>query len=189
MNVKVHVKTSLTDPLLIESVTPPGTNAAIGMTLCPGRKGFSQAGGRWERDLALDLEAVRAWRPDLVVALLEDHEYAPLGIASFRDDVLAAGLPWAFAPIPDGGVPGREFDAAWRTLGPRVRDILRADGRVLIHCRAGLGRTGMLAAALLAASGLEPEAAIDAVREKQPSRIETSAQEFFVREGRLRWET
>jgi ADP-ribosyl-[dinitrogen reductase] hydrolase len=174
------VKTSATNPLEIKTVTPEGTQGLIGMTLCPGRKGTSVAFGRWDRDLAIDLDAVRAWMPDLAIALLEDHEFPRLGIARFRQDVAESGVPWEFAPIVDGGVPDAEFELAWRELGPRVRSILRAGGRVLIHCRAGLGRTGLLAATLLIELGAEPETAIAEVRRARPGAIENCAQKTYV---------
>jgi ADP-ribosyl-[dinitrogen reductase] hydrolase len=98
------------------------------MTLCPGQKGSSAEGGAWDRDLDADLEIVRAWAPDVVAALLEDHEYAPLGIPDFRNAVIEAGLPWIFAPMPDGGVPGSEFNRVWVDAGPRIRGSLREAG-------------------------------------------------------------
>lgn len=174
------MKTSLTDPLEIQSVTPAGTAGAIGMTLCPGRKGLSMAGGRWDRDLAADLEVVREWKPDLVIALLEDHEFPLLGIARFRQDVAESGIPWVFAPIVDGSIPSAAFEATWNELGPRVRTILRHGGRVLIHCRAGLGRTGLLAATLLVELGASPQSAIAAVRRARPGTIENPVQEAYV---------
>ena len=118
------IKTSKTHPLQIHSVTPPGTKVTIGMTLCPGRKGASAAGGSWDRDLDADLVAVRGWKPDPIISLVEDHEFYALGIPQFRDAVALARLPWLFAPMPDGGVPGRAFDLAWVQIGPRIREIL-----------------------------------------------------------------
>jgi hypothetical protein len=174
------MKTSLTDPLQIKTVTPDGTPGTIGMTLCPGRKGISAAYGRWDRDLASDLDVVRAWNPDIVIALLEDHEFPRIGIPRFREDVARSGLPWEFAPIVDGDIPDAAFERRWRELGPRVRKILRAGGRVLIHCRAGLGRTGLLAATLLVEFGAKPQTAIEDVRRARPGAIETLAQEAYV---------
>jgi len=178
------IRTSITHPLQIQIVTAPGAPGLIGMTLCPGRKGSSASCGAWDRDLATDLEAVRAWEPQVIVALLEEHEFAGLGIPEFRRRVAAAGLPWAFAPIPDGGVPDEAFLRTWDILGPRVRNVLRRGGRVLIHCRAGLGRTGLLAASLLVELGMAPQAAIDGVRAARRDTIETPAQETYVRARR-----
>jgi hypothetical protein len=175
------IKTSSSHPLQIQSVTPRGTSGKIGMTICPGRKGSSAEGGSWDRDLQVDLEAVRAWNPDIALALLEEHEYARLGIPHFREAVAKARLPWEFAPIPDGCVPGREFNLAWRETAPRVRTILHAGGRALIHCRAGLGRTGLVAACLLVDFGATPQEAIDSVRAARPNTIETAEQERYVR--------
>jgi ADP-ribosyl-[dinitrogen reductase] hydrolase len=175
------VKTSRTHPLRIDCVTPPGTTGTIGMTLCPGRKGSSRdGGGSWDRDLGLDLEIVRTWKPDIVIALLEPFEYAPLGIPTFQQTVIEAGLPWVFLPIRDGGIPDKAFEDEWATVGPTVRAILRRGGNVLIHCRAGLGRTGLLAASLLIDFGAEPRTAIEEIRDLRPGAVETQAQEDYV---------
>lgn len=177
----VITKTSQTHPLQIQAVTPPGTSGSIGMTLCPGRKGSSIAGGRWDRDLETDLGAIRAWGAELGISLVEPHEFAGLDVPDFGRAVTASGIPWAYAPIPDGGVPDAAFAKAWIDIGARARNILRRGGRVVIHCRAGLGRTGMIAASLLVDFGMEPEMAIAAVREARSNTIETRAQEDFVR--------
>jgi len=174
------MKTSLTDPLQIKTVTSEGAPGVIGMTLCPGRKGISREYGSWDRDLPSDLDVVRAWKPDLAIALLEDHEFPLLGIPRFREYVAGSGIHWEFAPIVDGGIPDAEFDRTWHELGPRVRKTLRAGGRVLIHCRAGLGRTGLLAATLLVELGAKPQTAIADVRRARPGAIETLAQEAYV---------
>jgi hypothetical protein len=175
------IKTSITDPLSIDCVDAGDSGGVIGMTICPGRKGRSMAGGSWDRDLGLDLDVVRAWKPTLAIALLEDHEYSALGIPDFRASVIASGLPWVFAPIVDGGIPDAAFLDAWETLGQRAREALHAGGRVLIHCRAGLGRTGLVAAMLLVELGEDPESAIERVRKARPGTVETRAQETFVR--------
>ena len=59
---------------------------------------------------------------------------------------------------------------------------LRDGGRVLLHCRAGLGRTGMIAARLLVELGTPPDAAIVSVRAARTGAIETRAQERHVRD-------
>ncbi len=68
-----------------------------------------------------------------------------------------------------------------RPPGPELRRRLAEGARVLIHCRAGLGRTGTVAARLLVEHGLEPEAAILRVRQSRPGAIETAGQEAYVR--------
>ncbi len=69
------VKTSISHPLRIDEVKAPSGVGIIGMTLCPGKKIVSAISGVWDRDLAIDLQAIQAWGAQALVNLMEEHEY------------------------------------------------------------------------------------------------------------------
>ena len=70
---------------------------------------------------------------------------------------------------------------AWAVEGERIRHALRIGERVAIHCYAGLGRTGMIAARILVELGVTPSDAIARVRADNRRRIQTKGQARFVR--------
>jgi hypothetical protein len=180
-------KTSITDPLQVDIVNVPGTSGRIGMTLCPGRSDDQSVyGNHWRRDLVADLDAIRSLDPVLLITLNESNEFPGLGVPDFERVVAASDLPWRHLPIPDGGLPGPAFERAWKTVGREAREGLRAGGLVVIHCRAGLGRTGTIAARLLVELGpTSPEAAILAVREARSQHAVEPQQVSHVRKARL----
>jgi len=55
-------------------------------------------------------------------------------------------------------------------------------GHVYVHCSAGIGRTGLTAAALLIYNGESVEGAVRQVRAARPGTIETSGQLYFLQE-------
>ena len=165
-------------PLHIDSVTTPG-GGTIGMVHCPGR-----CTAPWQRDLAADLAAIKAWRADRLLSLVEAHEFARLGVPQFPQAVRDAGLSWHHVPIRDMQVPAGEFARAWAVAGPQVLGTLRGGGRIVVHCAAGLGRTGTMTAKLLIALGVDGREAIAQVRRARPGTIETIEQERFVLLGR-----
>jgi ADP-ribosylglycohydrolase/protein-tyrosine phosphatase len=173
-------KTSETDPLQIAEL--PAGDGLIGVTLCPGKQGDSVFGRSWERSLEADVAAIVNWGATAVVTLIEEDEFRMLKVEALPELVQAAGLEWHWLPIADVKVPDGRFARRWVYAGLRVRERLRAGERVLVHCRGGLGRAGMVAARLLAEFGLEPASAIRAVRSVRPGAIETSAQEAWVLE-------
>ena len=174
-----HWLTSESLPLRIDPVAALAMPGWIGMTLCPGKKDPYAAFGAWDRDLDADLQAIRDWGASSIVTLIEEFEFGLLGVPEFRTKV-AVAFRWLWLPIPDGGVPDEEFESRWNEAGPELHGRLAAGERVLVHCRAGLGRTGLVASRLLVETGMTPAQAIRAVRGARRGTVETLVQEQYV---------
>jgi ADP-ribosyl-[dinitrogen reductase] hydrolase len=80
-------------------------------------------------------------------------------------------------------VPDERFERAWPELWLKLNERLGSGGRVVVHCRGGLGRAGTVAALMLIECGESPERAIGRVRAVRPGAIETAEQERWVRHG------
>jgi hypothetical protein len=102
------------------------------------------------------------------------------GVTRFVDltgprDALPSYAPsWAVRtnfPIEDFGVPSA---TAMRSALDAIAAALAADERVYLHCRAGIGRTGTVAACWLIEQGLAPDDALALLRRK----FQASAQSF-----------
>lgn len=180
-------KTSLSSPLRVdflpsESVGLPGR---IGLTIAPGKKGAG-IDGVWDRDLEADLGRLRGvYDAGVLVSLCEAHELRRLGIGELWERARAAGMQveaWSFA---DGGAPPHPewlFPAIERVLGAAAEG-----STVVIHCRGGLGRSGLVAACALVARGLGAEEAMRVVRGARTGAIENERQEDFVRAFEEAW--
>lgn len=83
--------------------------------------------------------------------------------------------------IDDVDIPDATFEKSWETAGAQLREELFRGGKILIHCKGGLGRSGMIAARLIVELGAAtPEEAIRRVRVSRLGAIETRAQEQHV---------
>ena len=109
-----------------------------------------------------------------------------LKVSDFKDQVERSPFQWFHLPIVDVSVPCEKFEREWAHAGNEIRGILARGGKVVFHCRGGLGRTGLLAARLLVEFGLEPEEAIAQVRGARPGAIETKEQEQYIYECKSR---
>jgi ADP-ribosyl-[dinitrogen reductase] hydrolase len=177
------IRTSQTHPLEIAPVEVAPGMGKIGVTLAPGKHDLNSAGGPWARDLATDLDAIVAWPASVLVTLIERHEFNLLGISKLGEEARRCGLEWLHLPIPDVSTPGRYFEAAWPAHSAALRGRLAAGDNIVVHCRGGLGRAGMISARLLVESGVDPDEAMVKVRKVRPHAIETRAQEQWVKTG------
>ena len=176
----IDTRTSLSSPLRIDAVEANSVGAMVGMTICPGKRGDSQYGTPWNRDLVRDLDTIRLWGATSMITAMESEEMRKLGVGELGNAATKACLQWFHVPIADGEVPDERFDESWPKVAPTVLQELRADHRVLVHCRGGLGRTGMIACLLLIELGMSPLVGLHAVRRARPGTVETREQEAFV---------
>lgn len=163
--------------LRVSLLSVPGTAGRLHLSPCPGR---------WDGDagaasVAGDLAAIRAAGAGRLVTLVEAKEL-PLPLLAWIEAVEAAGLDFLHLPIADYGVPGGDFEPDWAAADLAGR--LRAGETVAIHCRAGLGRTGTIAARLLIeCAGLDAAAAIRLIRaEHAAEAVETAGQVAWLDE-------
>lgn len=167
--------------LQIDSVQATATGGEIGLIAYPGRVPVQHPCGFADHRLEVDLRAIVNWGAKALVSLLEVYEFELLQIKTLPDKAQALGLEWHHLPIRDMEIPEAAFEAAWLETGDRLRTLLRAGERVVLHCYAGLGRTGMIAARLLVEFGLKPDEAIRRVRAARVGAIQTKEQEEYVR--------
>jgi len=177
------LRTSEADPLQIASVEAGARRGRIGITFAPGKNDRSASGGPWARDLGRDLDVIVDWGARALVTLLEPQELAWLAITRLGAEVERRGMEWLHLPIRDVSVPGPEFEAKWPAASERLRACLDAGENIVVHCRGGLGRAGMISARLLVETGIDPEVAMARVRTARRGAIETLEQELWVRIG------
>jgi len=172
-----RMQTSQSSPLRIAEVRVPEHEGRLGLTLCPGKK--DRAAG-WNRDLHEDLKAIRNWGASMIISLIEPHEFELLQVSDLGELVLHFGMKWVHLPIRDVDVPDARFEDGWQDVALEVHRRLDEGERILIHCRGGIGRTGLVAARILVERGCLPGDAIHRVRAVRPGAIETRAQEQYV---------
>ena len=127
-----------------------------------------------------DLRAVAAWGAAGLVSLIEQAEFEVLNITALPQTVRGLDLWWRHLPIEDMCAPGDDFERRWREDGAFLRSALQSGESFALHCWAGLGRTGTIAARLLVELGSTPSEAMRTVRAARPGAIQSRPQETHV---------
>lgn len=167
--------TSASHPLRVDFLPPEshGLPGRLGLTIAPGKKDY-----KWARDLDVDLDALKALGATRLISLMEDREYALLSIPTLRTRAEDFGMTVTWHMIPDQGVP--QDTVAFRDLIESIVLALQAGETVVVHCRGGLGRTGMVAACTLIERGMKAAQALTAVRAARAGTVETRQQEAYL---------
>lgn len=159
------------EPFRIATLSAPG-GGQIGLARLPGRAGMLEA----------DVRIIADWPAHCAVSLTESDEMVAMGGAGLWPALEACGIAVHTFPVRDFGEP-EPSAGPWPELAARLHAVLDQGRNVFIHCRGGLGRSGMVAMRLLTERGLDPQTALAHVRAARPGAVETAAQEAWASEG------
>ena len=140
----------------------------------PGRLAVASRprGGDWLEDEMSD------WRKagiDTVLSLLMAEEEQDLDLKNEARKVKAQGMKFMSFPIPDRQVPRSESEVA--ATVEKLDADLSSGKNVVVHCRQGIGRTGLVAACLLVTKGLSPGAAVESLSAARGLQVPETAEQ------------
>ncbi len=126
----------------------------------PGRLAVSARprGGDWLKD---DIASWKRAGINTVLSLLTSDEERDLDLRDEAGEVRAQGMEFTSFPIPDRQTPRSEAKVAEVLEG--ITRALSTGKNVLVHCRQGIGRSGLVATCLLVKKGMSPGAAVKSV--------------------------
>ena len=147
--------------------------------------------GRWPGKLALAArprggdwleDEVISWRRDgidTVVSLLTPEEEKDLDLDREGEVVKRQGMGFISFPIPDRQVPVSPTEVA--AILEMIDRELSAVKNVVVHCRQGIGRTGLMGACLLITKGMSPGRAMQSLSAARGNPIpETDEQRNWI---------
>jgi len=149
-------------------------------TPLPGRLAVAPRprGGDWLDD---EMRGGHDAGTDLVVSLLTPEESAEFGLEREAETGAVHGMRVRTFPIPDRDVPASR--SAFRELVDEIARELAAGRRVVVHCRQGIGRAGLVAAGTLVSAGVPLSAAVEQVSAARGRPVpETPAQKRWLNE-------
>ncbi len=115
-------------------------------------------GGDWLTD---DIANWKRAGISSVLSLLTPEEEEDLDLRDEGREAKRQGLDFISFPIPDLQVPSSEAKLA--LVLNEVSSVLSAGKNVIVHCRQGIGRSGLVAACVLVRNGMSPGAAVEKV--------------------------
>ena len=95
----------------------------------------------------VDLSGWKREGVDTVLTLLTPEEEKDLDLRQESGETKKQGMEFVSFPIPDRQIPKSE--AKWAELLEEVTGVLSEGKNVVVHCRQGIGRSGLVAACLL----------------------------------------
>ncbi len=105
-------------------------------------------GGDWLND---EMNGLREAGVNVLVSMVTPAEMTELELQGEADAASGMGLDFISCPTPDRGIPDAQH---FRSLLDHLVAELSEGHHVVVHCRAGIGRASLVAAALLMSEGM-----------------------------------
>ena len=133
-------------------------------------------GGDW---LQVDLAYWQRYGATDILCLLTQPELEELDLDQEARVCQELGLHWRHFPIRDRHVP-TSLEEAYRQAR-HCANRLQAGAAIIVHCRMGLGRSTLMASAIMALGGISPRQALRQIGDSRRLPVpDTSAQRDWI---------
>ncbi|CAG9319759.1 unnamed protein product [Blepharisma stoltei] len=157
----------------------------FGLSQCPGKNLKKGRDGKvHQRSIVEDLENFKARGVSVIVCLLNNYELRSIGVnpTVYQDSAKRLDITLIQYPIIEMSVPESFESMDEQVIFPIIN--FANEGKFIdIHCRGGIGRSGLIAACLFKRLGVfsNPHEAIKFVRKKRDKRcVESQNQYSFI---------
>lgn len=177
LNIKNGSEGFMKDNFPISWIPVPGKdNQSFGVSNCPGKHQNSLL-----KKLSLKNDLNSIWNQEIncIVSLITKDELKKLDINDFDKTITEYGFEHYSVEIQDLGIPSTNQLGTFKVLTKNIIVAIKTEKKVLIHCNAGLGRSGLFAG-ILVKEMTDINHPIDYIRKFRKGAIETKEQEEFI---------
>ena len=107
-------------------------------------------GNDWLED---EIKALKINQADKLISMLERHEIQELGLLKEQQICKERGIDFINFPVKDVSVPNSQND--FIELTEKLFNGIQSGKNIVIHCRMGIGRSSVLASAIMIKCGIE----------------------------------
>lgn len=177
LNIKNGSEGYMKDNFPISWIPVPGKdNQSFGVSNCPGKHQNSLL-----KKLSLKNDLSSIWDQEIncIVSLITKDELKKLDINDFDKTITEYGFEHYSVEIQDLGIPSTNQLGTFKILTKNIIVAIKTEKKVLIHCNAGLGRSGLFAG-ILVKEMTNINHPIEYIRKFRKGAIETKEQEEFI---------
>lgn len=150
---------------------------------CPNDKGqllLTPCPGTMDDSVEAALNNLKSSGAKAVITLMTLEEMAIHHVEHLNAVCSELGLDWIHLPIADEGAPDALFENLWVDSKLGIHQYLDQGDGVVIHCKGGSGRTGVVAARILMERGMPMENAIEQVKHLRPKAFSHQVQTDYI---------
>lgn len=174
-------------PIKVSLVLHLHNGAKLGLSHAPGKViPHGRDGKPHNRNLAADIQDFRTRQTSVIVCLLNDSELILLGITprSYREICISNEIEFIQYPIIEMAAPREDHAYFDSELIEGIVSRLNQGKSIIVHCRGGIGRAGLVACCVLGKlqEFTSYSDAIQHVRSKRDRRcVESRNQEVYIK--------
>jgi predicted protein tyrosine phosphatase len=132
--------------------------------------------GEWIND---EFSGISAFGIHRIISLLEPDEENEIGLGAEAELCARLHMEFVSYPIPDRGLPDSIADFAKFTHS--LYESIGSGTNTVIHCRAGIGRTGLVAAGILLHAAFDAKSAFDHIAKARGMAVpDTEEQRLWI---------